>query len=222
MSQEDQITKVISQMGKALTRAFQWVFDFLSSSHFQQTHRWACHHEYPRSRIFHFKWSSIPPVRRWNNPRDRTAHFAPSGRWQSSMADAGILLLDSTTSLGCVIYTVFRLIKTNWKSLGFSSVFGVFQEFYSTHDVLKGNKADLATVGTTSTVGSIHQHSPVIQSDAFTRVFFIFYRLSHSLFWLAIHDFRRIVLLQDSLSRWLDPSSRPSRRKCGILLQHKV
>lgn len=35
---------------------------------------------------------------------------------------------------------------------GFSTVFGVFQEYYSTHDVLHGNKGDLATVGTTSTV----------------------------------------------------------------------
>ncbi|KAJ5599292.1 hypothetical protein N7450_000359 [Penicillium hetheringtonii] len=43
---------------------------------------------------------------------------------------------------------------------GFSSVFGVFQEFYSTHDVLKGNKADLATVGTTST-GLLYLLSPV-------------------------------------------------------------
>lgn len=35
---------------------------------------------------------------------------------------------------------------------GFSTVFGVFQENYPTHDVLHGNKGNLATVGTTSTV----------------------------------------------------------------------
>lgn len=31
-------------------------------------------------------------------------------------------------------------------------MFGIFQEYYSMHDVLQGNKGDLATVGTTSTV----------------------------------------------------------------------
>ncbi|KAJ5396155.1 uncharacterized protein N7487_010458 [Penicillium crustosum] len=43
---------------------------------------------------------------------------------------------------------------------GFSTVFGVFQEFYSTHDVLQGNKNDLATVGTTST-GLLYLLSPI-------------------------------------------------------------
>ncbi|KAJ5363686.1 uncharacterized protein N7496_009399 [Penicillium cataractarum] len=38
---------------------------------------------------------------------------------------------------------------------GFSTVFGIFQEYYSTHDVLQGDKGDLATVGTTSTVWCI-------------------------------------------------------------------
>lgn len=31
-------------------------------------------------------------------------------------------------------------------------MFGIFQEYYSTHDILQGDKGDLATVGTTSTV----------------------------------------------------------------------
>ncbi|CAG8373853.1 unnamed protein product [Penicillium salamii] len=44
---------------------------------------------------------------------------------------------------------------------GFSTVFGVFQEYYSTHDVLRGSKGDLATVGTTST-GLLYLLSPVI------------------------------------------------------------
>ncbi|CEJ53908.1 hypothetical protein PMG11_00243 [Penicillium brasilianum] len=43
---------------------------------------------------------------------------------------------------------------------GFSTVFGIFQEYYSTHDVLQGNKGDLATVGTTST-GLLYLLSPV-------------------------------------------------------------
>ncbi|KAJ5273214.1 hypothetical protein N7478_008339 [Penicillium angulare] len=43
---------------------------------------------------------------------------------------------------------------------GFSTVFGVFQEYYSTHQVLQGNKGDLATVGTTST-GILYLLSPV-------------------------------------------------------------
>ncbi|KAJ5728736.1 Major facilitator superfamily domain general substrate transporter, partial [Penicillium malachiteum] len=44
--------------------------------------------------------------------------------------------------------------------LGFSTVFGVFQEYYSAHDVLQGNKGDLATVGTTST-GILYLLSPI-------------------------------------------------------------
>ncbi|KAJ6088787.1 Major facilitator superfamily domain general substrate transporter [Penicillium sp. IBT 16267x] len=43
---------------------------------------------------------------------------------------------------------------------GFSSVFGVFQEYYSSNDVLQGSKGDLATVGTTST-GLLYLLSPV-------------------------------------------------------------
>ncbi|KEY82975.1 MFS monocarboxylate transporter [Aspergillus fumigatus] len=43
---------------------------------------------------------------------------------------------------------------------GFSTVFGIFQEYYSTHDALQGNKGDLATVGTTST-GLLYLLSPV-------------------------------------------------------------
>ncbi|CAI7664281.1 unnamed protein product [Penicillium viridicatum] len=43
---------------------------------------------------------------------------------------------------------------------GFSTVFGVFQEYYSTHDVLQGSKNDLATVGTTST-GLLYLLSPI-------------------------------------------------------------
>ncbi|KAJ5640945.1 Major facilitator superfamily domain general substrate transporter [Penicillium herquei] len=43
---------------------------------------------------------------------------------------------------------------------GFSTVFGVFQEYYSAHDVLQGNKGDLATVGTTST-GILYLLSPI-------------------------------------------------------------
>ncbi|KAJ5105588.1 hypothetical protein NUU61_002935 [Penicillium alfredii] len=39
-------------------------------------------------------------------------------------------------------------------------VFGVFQEYYSTHDVLRGSKGDLATVGTTCT-GILYLLSPV-------------------------------------------------------------
>ncbi|KAJ5510100.1 Major facilitator superfamily domain general substrate transporter [Penicillium expansum] len=42
----------------------------------------------------------------------------------------------------------------------FSTVFGVFQEYYSTHDVLQGSKNDLATVGTTST-GLLYLLSPI-------------------------------------------------------------
>lgn len=37
-------------------------------------------------------------------------------------------------------------------SPGFSLVSGIFQEYFSTHAVLRGNKADLAIAGTTSTV----------------------------------------------------------------------
>ncbi|CAI7597155.1 unnamed protein product [Penicillium bialowiezense] len=44
---------------------------------------------------------------------------------------------------------------------GFSTVFGIFQQYYTTHDVLKGSKGDLATVGTTST-GLLYLLSPVI------------------------------------------------------------
>ncbi|KAJ5444565.1 MFS monocarboxylate transporter [Penicillium daleae] len=43
---------------------------------------------------------------------------------------------------------------------GFSTVFGIFQEYYSTHNVLQGDKGDLATVGTTST-GLLYLLSPV-------------------------------------------------------------
>ncbi|CAL5869696.1 uncharacterized protein PFLUO_LOCUS3926 [Penicillium psychrofluorescens] len=43
---------------------------------------------------------------------------------------------------------------------GFSLAFGVFQEYYYTHDVLEGSKGDLAAVGTTST-GVIYLLSPV-------------------------------------------------------------
>ncbi|KAJ5547966.1 hypothetical protein N7513_005200 [Penicillium frequentans] len=43
---------------------------------------------------------------------------------------------------------------------GFSSVFGVFQEYYSSNNVLQGSKGDLATVGTTST-GLLYLLSPV-------------------------------------------------------------
>ncbi|KAJ5780316.1 Major facilitator superfamily domain general substrate transporter [Penicillium paradoxum] len=43
---------------------------------------------------------------------------------------------------------------------GFSTVFGVFQEYYSTQNVLQGSKGDLATVGTTST-GLLYLLSPV-------------------------------------------------------------
>lgn len=38
---------------------------------------------------------------------------------------------------------------------GFSTVFGIFQEYYTTHSVLQGNKGSLATVGTTSGVRSL-------------------------------------------------------------------
>ncbi|KAJ5907634.1 MFS monocarboxylate transporter [Penicillium taxi] len=43
---------------------------------------------------------------------------------------------------------------------GFSLVFGILQEYYSTHDVLKGEKGGLATVGTTST-GILYLISPI-------------------------------------------------------------
>ncbi|OGE53466.1 hypothetical protein PENARI_c007G04690 [Penicillium arizonense] len=43
---------------------------------------------------------------------------------------------------------------------GFSTVFGIFQEYYTTHDVLQGSKGDLATVGTSST-GILYLLSPV-------------------------------------------------------------
>ncbi|OQD75305.1 hypothetical protein PENDEC_c007G01758 [Penicillium decumbens] len=43
---------------------------------------------------------------------------------------------------------------------GFSIVFGVFQEYYTTHSVLQGNKGDLATIGTTSG-GILYLMSPV-------------------------------------------------------------
>ncbi|CAI7615773.1 unnamed protein product [Penicillium glandicola] len=43
---------------------------------------------------------------------------------------------------------------------GFSTVFGIFQEYYTTHDVLQGSKNDLATVGTTST-GLLYLLSPI-------------------------------------------------------------
>lgn len=38
-------------------------------------------------------------------------------------------------------------------------MFGIFQAYYSTHDVLQGDKGDLATVGTTSTVREKHLHA---------------------------------------------------------------
>ncbi|EAW13985.1 putative MFS monocarboxylate transporter [Aspergillus clavatus NRRL 1] len=43
---------------------------------------------------------------------------------------------------------------------GFSLVFGIFQEYFMTHDQLKGSKGDLAIVGTTST-GILYLLSPV-------------------------------------------------------------
>ncbi|KAJ5569643.1 Major facilitator superfamily domain general substrate transporter [Penicillium hispanicum] len=43
---------------------------------------------------------------------------------------------------------------------GFSTVFGIFQQYYTAHSVLQGNKGDLATVGTTST-GLLYLLSPI-------------------------------------------------------------
>lgn len=69
------------------------------------------------------------------------------------MADVGFMLLDPSTSLGSVLTEHYLMPRGSIDlHLGFSTVFGVFQEYYSTHDVLQGNKDDLATVGTTSTV----------------------------------------------------------------------
>jgi hypothetical protein len=67
------------------------------------------------------------------------------------MAHAGFVLLDSVASLGSVMRHErhFTLLTS---TLGFSTVFGIFQEYYTTHDVLQGSKGDLATVGTSSTV----------------------------------------------------------------------
>lgn len=67
------------------------------------------------------------------------------------MANVDFMLLDSNTSVGSVATKSLQRINTNLH-LGFSTVFGVFQEYYSTHNVLQGSKGDLATVGTTSTV----------------------------------------------------------------------
>jgi hypothetical protein len=67
------------------------------------------------------------------------------------MADVSFMLLHPDTSLGSVLTEQKPHVNTN-DHLGFATVFGVFQEYYSTHDVLQGSKNDLATVGTTSTV----------------------------------------------------------------------
>jgi hypothetical protein len=67
------------------------------------------------------------------------------------MANAGFMLFDPAASLGSVTrHKSFINLLTS--TLGFSIAFGIFQEYYTTHDVLQGSKGDLATVGTTSTV----------------------------------------------------------------------
>ncbi|PLB47969.1 MFS general substrate transporter [Aspergillus steynii IBT 23096] len=43
---------------------------------------------------------------------------------------------------------------------GFSLVFGIFQEYFSSHNILQGSKGDLAIVGTTST-GVLYLLSPI-------------------------------------------------------------
>lgn len=68
------------------------------------------------------------------------------------MADVSFVLLHSDTSLGSVVTEKKHSMEILTKHPGFSTVFGVFQEYYSTHEVLQGSKNDLATVGTTSTV----------------------------------------------------------------------
>lgn len=69
------------------------------------------------------------------------------------MANACIMLSHPATSLGCAPRVNGQILRmTNFERLGFSTAFGIFQEYYSTHNVLQGDKGDLATVGTTSTV----------------------------------------------------------------------
>ena len=61
-------------------------------------------------------------------------------------------------------------------------MFGVFQEYYSTHEVLKGSKGDLATVGTTSTVRYLRRRFLIVHELIRDRVFCIFFHQSSSLF----------------------------------------
>lgn len=71
------------------------------------------------------------------------------------MVNAGFLLFDPSSSLGSVITArASECIAIDLTLLGFSTVFGIFQQYYTTHDVLQGSKGDLATVGTTSTVST--------------------------------------------------------------------
>lgn len=72
-------------------------------------------------------------------------------------------------------------------SLGFSLVFGIFQEYLSSHSILQGSKDDLAIVGTTSTVLSLSvlssSRNPAVHTERGflpRRAFYTFFRLFHS------------------------------------------
>ncbi|KAK1140402.1 hypothetical protein N8T08_010346, partial [Aspergillus melleus] len=77
-----------------------------------------------------------------NSPALQQAPLAPADQGKS----AWLMLLSS-----CIIQLPV------W---GFSLVFGIFQEYFSSHNTLQGSKGDLAIIGTTST-GVLYLLSPI-------------------------------------------------------------